>query len=63
MRSSPLIPKDKVSSSTDGSTDARYIASWFRPQRIGDFWLQGTPTSPVYPTPIANLLGITMNDA
>ena len=55
MQSSPLIPKDKISSSTDGSIDDRYIASWFRPQHIGDFWKQGTPNSPVYSTPLAGV--------
>ena len=33
MWSSPLIPKDKVSSSTNGSINARRIASWVRPQQ------------------------------
>ena len=53
MGSSPLIPKDKVSSLTIGSTDARHIASSTQPQHIDDFWLQGTSTSPVYSTPVA----------
>jgi len=56
MSSSPLIPEDRVSSLTDGSINARRIASWLRLQHKGDFWLQGTPTSPVYPTPFAKQL-------
>jgi hypothetical protein len=61
MQSSPLIPQDKVSLSTNGSINARYSASWFRLQHIGDFWLQGTPTSPVYPTPIAVSFKVTFS--
>jgi len=56
MDSSPVIPKDRGSSLADGSINVRRIASWLRPQRKGDFWLQGTPTSPVYSTPIAKPL-------
>ena len=61
MQSSPLIPKDKVSSSTNGSIDARYIASRLQLQHKGDFWKQGTPTSPVYSTPLAGVETLQVN--
>jgi len=36
-----------------GSQDTRYIAQLIQPQRKDGFWLQGTPTTPVYSTSIA----------